>query len=49
MGIIEFIIQKQQQMMTLNEHGLVDDEVIDAIFGQIIERIIELEKKENKK
>lgn len=46
MGIIVFIIQKQQQMMTLNEQGLIDDAVIDDIFGQIIERVIELIEKE---
>ena len=44
MGIIVFILQKQQQMKTLNESGLIDDKVIDDIFGQIIKRIIELEK-----
>lgn len=40
MGLVEFILQKQQQMMTLNEHGFIDDEFIADIFGQIIEQVI---------
>lgn len=40
MGLVIFILQKQQQMMTLNEQGLIDDELISDIFGQIIKRVI---------
>jgi hypothetical protein len=41
MGLIEFILQKQQEMMTLYEHELLDDEVIVDAFDQIINRILE--------
>lgn len=52
MGLIEFILQKQQEMMALYEHELIDDVVIDNIFEQIIEQILELDTiliKERKK
>lgn len=41
MGIIKFILQKQQEMMTLYENELLDDGFIDDVFEQIIKRILE--------
>jgi hypothetical protein len=41
MGLIEFILQKQGEMITLYEHELLDDGFIDDVFEQIIKRILE--------
>lgn len=38
MTLLEFIVQKQQEMISLREHGILDDAAIDDIMTQIFDR-----------